>query len=186
MMSGCGLASSPLRGSSGSPEVRRGLGGPSPTPRPLAMPPLSPEALAALMAGGAPHALLDVRERGAYERGHIFRAMSLPRRLLEIRLPLLVSAHRTPLVLCDGDGRLAEWCLPALAEMGYTDVRVLAGGLAAGRAAGRPTVEGLNVPSKVFGERVLHERRTTQIAPRELQARIAEGADLVIDRKSVV
>ena len=144
------------------------------------MPSLSPEALAALMAGGAPHALLDVRERGAYERGHIFRATSLPRRLLEIRLPVLVSAHRTPLVLCDGDGRLAELCRPALAEMGYTDVRVLAGGLAAWRAAGRPTVEGLNVPSKVFGERVLHERRTPQIAPRELQARIAEGADLVI------
>ena len=78
------------------------------------MPPLSPEALAALMAGGAPHALLDVRERGAYERGHIFRATSLPRRLLEIRLPVLVSAHRTPLVLCDGDGRLAELCRPAL------------------------------------------------------------------------
>src|SRR3990172_12698846 len=118
MISRCGLASSPLRGSSGSPEARRGLGGPSPTPRPLAMPSLSPEVLAALMAGGAPHALLDVRERGAYERGHIFRATSLPRRLLEIRLPVLVSAHRTPLVLCAGDGGLAGLCRPAPAAAG--------------------------------------------------------------------
>ncbi len=141
---------------------------------------LSPAALAALVAGATPHALLDVRERGAYERGHIFGATSLPRRLLEVRLPSLVTAEATPLCLYDGDGRLAARCLPTLGGMGYTDLRVLEGGLAAWRQAGRPTVEGLNVPSKVFGERLLHERRTPQIAPRQLAARIAAGEDLVI------
>src|SRR3989304_4458649 len=127
MISRCGVASSPLRGSSGSPEARRGLDGPSPAPGPLAMPSLSPQVLAALLAGrgGRPP---PPRRRG----GGGPPPLPPPRRI---------------------------------AEMGYTDVRVLAGGLAAWRAAGRPTVEGLNVPSKGFGERAVPQRGTPQTAP---------------------
>lgn len=141
---------------------------------------ISPADLAALMISDTPHAVLDVRERGRYERGHIFRATSLPRRLLEFRLPALVTARRTPLVLCDDDAGLAPLARPLLAAMGFTDVRVLDGGLAAWRAAGHPVVQGVNVPSKVFGERVLHELKTPQIAPRDLAARIARHDDMVI------
>ncbi len=139
-----------------------------------------PTALAALMASPAPHAVLDVRERGAYERGHVYRATTLPRRLIETRLPALVSARATPIVLCDGDGTLAPLAAATLAEMGYTDVRMLAGGIAGWRAAGRRVVQGINVPSKVFGERALHEMKTPQIAPPALQERIERGDDLVI------
>src|SRR3990172_1286363 len=141
---------------------------------------IAPAGLAALIQSAAPHAVLDLREKGTYERGHIFRATSLPRRLLEFRLPGLVTAPATPIVIYDEDGRLAELAEPTLAELGYTDVRPLAGGLAAWRAAGRPVVQGLNVPSKVFGERMLHEMKTPQVAPHELAGRIARGEDLVI------
>ena len=132
------------------------------------------------MAGSEPHAVLDLRERAAYERGHVFRATSLPRRLLELRLPGLVPARGTPLAVYDADGALPTLARPTLEAMGYTDVRPLAGGLEAWRAAGRPVVQGLNVPSKVFGEQALHAHGTPQIAPRELQARIDRGDDLVI------
>src|SRR3989442_1815781 len=64
--------------------------------------------------------------------------------------------------------------------MGYPDVRTLDGGLAAWHAEGRPLVEGVNVPSKVFGERALHECQTPQLAPHELQEWIERGDDLVI------
>jgi len=141
---------------------------------------LTPARLAALMASDAPHAVLDLRERGAYERGHVFRTTSLARRLLELRLPALVPATATPIVLCDGDGRLAGLSAPTLRELGYTNVDALAGGLAAWRAAGRPLVEGINVPSKVFGERMLHELETPEISPRELLRRLERGDDLVI------
>jgi rhodanese-related sulfurtransferase len=141
---------------------------------------ITPDALAALMASDTPHAVLDLRERATYERGHVFRATSLPRRLLEFRLPALVSARSTPLaVYDDGDG-LVDLARPTLAAMGYGDVRALAGGLPAWRAAGRPVVQGLNVPSKVFGERALHEMKTPQIAPADLDARIRARADMVI------
>jgi len=141
---------------------------------------IAPGELARLMQSAAPHAVLDLRERAAYERGHIYRATSLPRRLLEFRLPALVPARATPLVICDADGRLAALALPTLGEMGYPDVRTLDGGLAAWHAEGRPLVEGVNVPSKVFGERALHECQTPQLAPHELRERIERGDDLVI------
>src|SRR2546429_2155853 len=141
---------------------------------------IAPAELARLIQSSTPHALLDLREKAAFERGHIYRATSLPRRLLEFRLPTLVPARATPLVVCDEDGRLAALALPTLGEMGYTDVRVLAGGLTAWRAEGRPLVEGINVASKVFGERALHECKAPQLPPHALWERIERGDDLVI------
>ena len=142
---------------------------------------ITPAALATLMASATPHAVLDVRERGAYERGHVFRATALPRRLLEVRLPALVTAPATPLVLIDADGgALAARARTTALALGYRDVRVLEGGLAAWRAEGRRTVQGINVPSKVFGERALHQHKTPQIPPVELATRIARGDDMVI------
>jgi rhodanese-related sulfurtransferase len=136
--------------------------------------------LEALRERGETHALLDLRERGAYERGHIFRATPLPRRLLEFRLPGLVTGRATPLVLCDGDGVISELAAPTLTAMGYADVRLLQGGLDGWRTAGRPLVQGLNVPSKVFGEQMLHVNKTPQIGPHELQRRLEAGEELVI------
>src|SRR5438477_581981 len=141
---------------------------------------LTPDALADLMASDAPHAVLDVRERGAYERGHVYRSTTLPRRQLEWRVPGLVTAPATPIALIDADGALAPLAATTLGAMGYRDVRVLDGGLAAWRAAGRRVVQGLNVPSKVFGERALHEWGTPQIAPHELMRRIDKRDDMVI------
>jgi rhodanese-related sulfurtransferase len=141
---------------------------------------LTPDALATLMAGPTPHAVLDVRERGAYERGHVFRSTSLPRRQLETRLPALVTALDTPIVLVDADGTLAPLAATTVAAMGYGDVRLLEGGLAAWRRSGRALVQGVNVPSKVFGEHALHAMKTPQIPPRELARRIERGDDMVI------
>ncbi|HSB41414.1 MAG TPA: rhodanese-like domain-containing protein [Methylomirabilota bacterium] len=141
---------------------------------------ISPEQLAALLEQPTPHAVLDVRERAAFERGHIYRATPLPRRLLEVRLPTLVTAPATLIVLYDDDGSLSALTAPTLTEMGYTEVFELTGGLEAWRRAGRPVVQGLNVPSKVFGERVLHEFKTPEITCLELHRRMADGQDLVI------
>src|SRR2546428_11544839 len=140
----------------------------------------TPDALADLMAGDTPPAVLDGRERGAYERGHVYRTTTLPRRQLEFRLPALVTAPATPIAVLDADGSLAPLAAATLGTMGYRDVRLLEGGLAAWRAAGRRVGQGLNVPSKVFGERALHEWGTPQIAPRDLMRRIEQRDDMVI------
>ena len=90
---------------------------------------ISPAELEALMKSDTPHAVLDLRERGAYQKRHIFRATSLPRRLIEQRLPLLVPALPTPLVVCDDTGALSALAVPTLRAMGYLNVAPLAGGL---------------------------------------------------------
>ena len=141
---------------------------------------ISSDQLATLLQERTPHALIDVRERAAFERGHIFRATPVSRRLLEARLPALVTATATLIVLCDDDGSQAALAAPTLGEMGYTEVFVLGGGLTAWRASGRPIVQGLNVPSKVFGEQVLHDRKTPEVTCLELSARMAERQDMVI------
>jgi rhodanese-related sulfurtransferase len=141
---------------------------------------ISPADLHARMRADLPHAVLDLRERGAFERGHIFRATSLPRRLLETRLPDLVTARPTPIALVDEDGTLAALAMETLSAMGYTNVRAVDGGLAGWRRAGWPLVQGVNVPSKVFGEQVLHESKTPEITPGELHERLSRGDDLVI------
>lgn len=141
---------------------------------------ITTDQLEALMRTGTPHAVLDLRERGAYERGHIFRTTSLPRRQLEARLPTLVTARTTPLVLVDEDGTIAELARPTLTAMGYTNVRALQGGLEGWRASFHAIVQGLNVPSKVFGERMLHDMKTPELSPQELDARIRARADMVI------
>ena len=141
---------------------------------------ISPAELEALMKSDTPHAVLDLRERGAYQKRHIFRATSLPRRLLEQRLPLLVPALPTPIVLCDDTSALSALAVPTLRAMGYSNVVPLAGGLDAWVAEGRSTVQGVNTPSKVFGERVLHDLHTPEVTCLELDRRMAAGEDMVI------
>jgi rhodanese-related sulfurtransferase len=104
---------------------------------------ISPAELELLMKSDTPHAVLDLRERGAYQKRHIFRATSLPRRLLEQRLPLLVPALPTPIVLCDDTSALSALAVPTFRAMGYSNVLPLAGGLDAWVAEGRPTAQGV-------------------------------------------
>src|SRR5688572_31727763 len=80
-------------------------------------PVMTPDDLATLMRSALPHAVLDIRERATYEKGHIYRATSMPRRLIESRLPALVPARGIRVVLYDADGTLAALTLPTLAAM---------------------------------------------------------------------
>ncbi len=137
--------------------------------------------LRAMQTSDAQWALLDVRELGEAERGHIPGATFLPRRSLEWRLSELVPARSTTLVLYDEGGERAAWAAQTCAELGYRDVRVLAGGLAAWCAAGGAVASGSNVPSKSFGERVAEERATPHVAPAVVDAWRREGAVLLLD-----
>ena len=65
-------------------------------------------------------------------------------------------------------------------QLGYSEVSILDGGLTAWRNEGRPTVSGVNVPSKAFGEKVHHERNIPDVTPEELKALRESGADLLI------
>src|SRR5262247_108179 len=135
--------------------------------------------LAALMVSKTPHAVFDVRERGEYNAGQIANATSLPRSRIEFRIAELVPNGRIAIVVYDeGEGR-AALAAHTLKEFGY-DVSILDGGLSRWEKEGRPTVSGVNVPSKAFGEKVHHERTIPEITPEELRSLQERVADLII------
>jgi rhodanese-related sulfurtransferase len=116
-----------------------------------------------LMTGSTEWALLDVREAGEADGGHILGTTFLPRRMLELKLPELVPDRRTAVIVYDEGGERAPLAARALHAAGYTDARVLAGGIRAWADAGFGVSSGSNVPSKLFGERVYEHEHVPQL-----------------------
>ena len=132
------------------------------------------------MASDSLYAVFDVRERGEYNLGQIAFATSLPRSQIEFRIAALVPDRDIPLVVYDDGGQRAALAARTLTDLGYSDVSVLDGGLAAWESAGLPTVSGVNVPSKAFGEKVQHEQAVPDISPEELKQLLDADSEIVI------
>ncbi|QFT96769.1 molybdopterin biosynthesis protein MoeB [Roseovarius sp. THAF8] len=113
--------------------------------------------------------LIDVREHGQYGEGHLLFASNCPYSRLELRAPLLLPDRKAEIYLYDEGEGVAERAADRLACIGYEDVLVLRGGLAAWQAAGYGTFKGVNVPSKVLGELVEVAERTPQISAEALE-----------------
>lgn len=129
-------------------------------------------------------ALLDPREEGVFYTGHLFHAACVPLSALELELERRVPRRSTRIVWCDaGDGDaagLAQRAMERAAVLGWTNQCLLDGGLAAWSAAGGEIYEGVNVPSKAFGEFVEHTWDTPRIPPAELERLIDDGESLVV------
>ncbi|HUC98797.1 MAG TPA: rhodanese-like domain-containing protein, partial [Candidatus Polarisedimenticolaceae bacterium] len=141
---------------------------------------ISCDDLARLMVSKQRFAVLDVRERGEYNHCQIPYTTSLPRRQIEFRIAELVPDRKVQLIVYDDGGARATLAAATLARVGYQDVAVLDGGLSAWQHQGRPTVDGVNVPSKAFGERVHHERNVPDLTPEELKSLQDCSTDVVV------
>ena len=144
------------------------------------MRPFAPSDLRGMCADGQEIAILDLREELIFSRGHLLHARSLPLSRLELRMVRLVPRRDTRIVLCDDADGLAERASAILARHGYTNLYVLAGGVAAWASAGFELFSGVHVPSKGFGEFVEHENETPSITPDELDRLMGKGTDLVV------
>jgi len=138
------------------------------------------EELRAMLGDGRELAVLDVREEGVFARGHLLTASNLPLSRLELRLEALVPRPATRVVLCDDGDSLAQRAAANMRRFGYRNVVVLAGGVAAWKAAGYELFSGVFVPSKAFGEYVEHGCGTPRISAGELKAKLDAGEDVVI------
>lgn len=125
-------------------------------------------------------ALLDIRELGEAEAGHIFGATFLPRRMVEFRIAELVPARSTRIVVYDEGGPRAGYAAATLTELGYTNVVALAGGVSAWKAAGNVLTQGSNVPSKRFGEEVCEHERTPSVSAQVLQEWHRAGRSVLV------
>ena len=129
---------------------------------------------------GGEIALLDAREEGVFHARHLLLASCVPLSRLELLVDDLVPRRGTRVVWCDdGDGSALR-AARRMSALGYTDVAVLDGGIAAWEAAGYRLYSGVHVPSKAFAEVVEHEAGTPWISAPDLKALIDSGADIAI------
>jgi glyoxylase-like metal-dependent hydrolase (beta-lactamase superfamily II)/rhodanese-related sulfurtransferase len=82
--------------------------------------------------------VLDVRERDAYEAGHVPGAKLLPRGQLELRVNEALPDPTLRIVVCCEFGRISTLAASTLRSMGYQRAVALDDGLQAWREAGYP------------------------------------------------
>jgi len=141
---------------------------------------VAPAELRRRYQAGGELAIVDAREEGSFHDRHLLMASCLPLSRLEVLAPGLLPRRSAPVVVCDDGDGLAERAAARLIEGGYTDVSVLAGGVAAWQAAGYPVYSGVHVPSKAFAEVVEHDMKTPWITAEDLAERRKRGEKLVI------
>ena len=141
---------------------------------------IGPDELKQVLRGEGELALLDVREQGAFANGHLFSASNLPLGSLELLIRDMVPRKGAPIVLSDGSDGLAGRAADRLETFGYSDIRILEGGVEAWAEAGYELFTGVNVKSKAFGEFVEGACDTPSVSAVELKDMLEAGADLVV------
>jgi rhodanese-related sulfurtransferase len=142
--------------------------------------PITAAAVRAMLDDGKELALVDVREELTFSQNHLLWARNVPLSRLELRFARLVPRKSTRIVLCDDNDGPAERAAVILADIGYTDLSYLDGGVGAWEKAGFVTFSGVHVPSKAFGEFVEHDSETPSVSATELDAMMRGGVDLKV------
>lgn len=132
------------------------------------------------LSDGGEIAFLDVREPGQFAGGHAFFAVPLPYSRLELDIERLVRGRGVRMVLCDAGDGVAERARRRAEALGYSNVGILEGGVPGWKQAGYTLYEGVNLPSKTFGELIEHVRHTPRITAQELAAMRTRGDDFVL------
>ncbi|KRE06907.1 hypothetical protein ASE63_23420 [Bosea sp. Root381] len=140
------------------------------------------EALAKALSDGKELAIVDVREEGVRSRdGHLLLSVALPLSQIELRAGALLPRRDVRVVVTDaGDGVLADRAAAKLSSLGYVDIAVLDGGVAAWKASGREVYTGQSAYSKAFGEFVEHAYGTPHLSATELKSLLDAKADVVV------
>jgi rhodanese-related sulfurtransferase len=125
-------------------------------------------------------AVLDAREELTFGERHILMASCLPLGRIEVLADDMVPRRGARIVWCDDGEGIAERAARRTLELGYHDVSILAGGIAAWEAAGFRIYSGVHVPSKAFAEVVEHDLGTPWIDAPELKAMIDGGQDIAV------
>ena len=136
--------------------------------------------LKAWLHDGGEIALLDAREEMPFDLRHILMAACVPLGRLEVIVGDSVPRRAARVVWCDDGEGLAERAAARMAALGYNDVSVLTGGIAAWDDAGYRIYSGVHVPSKAFAEVVEHEAHTPWVDAVELNRMIESGMDMVL------
>lgn len=125
-------------------------------------------------------ALLDISEEGQFCLGHLLRAVNVPYSRLELLITPLVPRKNCPIVLMGSDNGIVQRAAERLSALGYADISLFPGGVAAWAAAGGEVFVGVYVPSKAFGEWVEAHFDTPHIDADALAGLQQAGNDLIV------
>ncbi|MFJ3481771.1 rhodanese-related sulfurtransferase [Pseudomonas sp. NPDC090202] len=125
-------------------------------------------------------ALVDVREEAPFAEAHPLFAANIPLSKLELEVFSRIPRRDTAVTLYDNGEGLAPRAFKRLTALGYTDVRLLEGGLQGWRDAGGELFIDVNVPSKAFGEWVEHHRHTPSLSAEDVKQLLDSKADVVV------
>ena len=102
---------------------------------------ISPTDAAAKAKSSSDVVIVDVREKDEFDESHIPDAVHMSRGTIELEVEDKFPDRNTTIIChCGGGGRSAL-AAESLQRMGYKNVRSMAGGLKAWKAAGLPTEE---------------------------------------------
>jgi len=97
------------------------------------------EELAARIGGNAGGVVvLDVREKDAFDAGHVPGALHLPRGQLELRVNSMLCDPTVKIVTCCEFGKISTLAAATLRDLGFVRSSALDGGMTAWREAGYP------------------------------------------------
>jgi molybdopterin/thiamine biosynthesis adenylyltransferase len=116
---------------------------------------VSPGEIQARLNGPRDFALLDVREKDEWDQGHIDGALFLPRGFLEVKVEKMLQDKEQPVVVYCAGGVRSAFAARSLAQLGYTNVRSMSGGVRDWKDNGYPMV----VPEKVDKDRMARYSR---------------------------
>lgn len=82
--------------------------------------------------------VLDVRDEGEFNGGHVTHAKHVPEKQLEERMKELDKYKSKPIIVCCGAGRRSSAVADVLRKRGFAEVVSLRGGIGAWQQAGMP------------------------------------------------
>lgn len=125
---------------------------------------------------------LDVRDRGEFAyKGQIPGSIPLPRGSIEKRVERMIPHYEVPIIVCCDDGDRSKLAQETLKNIGYQDVKILAGGINEWKRQGLSTITGWGVHGKKYGEEVSMLDDITQINAQELNNMYQNDNILVVD-----
>lgn len=141
---------------------------------------ISPQAVRHALLGRTEIALIDLRDEHSFAQGHPLFAAQLPVDRIAAEAPNRFPRKDATIVLYDDGEGFTAAARDIFQSLGFSDIRLLDGGLKGWRAAGYELFEDVNSYSKAFGELVEHRRHTPSLPAEDVQALIDEKADIAI------
>jgi len=125
-------------------------------------------------------AFIDVREIGQHTKGHPFFSISIPYSLLELNLEILVPNKKTRVILIDNNDGISILAYKAATLMGYINLFILEDGVSGWINTGYKLFDGINVPSKSFGELIEKHFDTPSITAKELNKKQKNNENCIV------